>query len=213
MAASEAIGGTPKQFMLLGEKPVLVHAITAFKCVARYADIVVALPADRVDEWRRLCAEYAVPSHKVCEGGRTRFGSVKNALAELSPDCEYIAVHDAARPLVSGGMILRAIETARRHGSAIPVLPLTDSIRRVTENGSRPEDRAALYAVQTPQVFRADILRAAYERAVGEDFTDDATVVESAGYTVMLTEGERRNIKITEPVDMTIARALINNSL
>jgi 2-C-methyl-D-erythritol 4-phosphate cytidylyltransferase len=200
---------TPKQFLLLGGRPVLARTIEAFRSVAPEAEIVVALPADRLDEWAGLCLEYDVPAHKICEGGATRFLSVQNALAETDHTCEYIAVHDAARPLVSPELILRTIETARRHGSAIPVVPLIDSVRRLTENGSHLEDRSTLRGVQTPQVFRADILRTGYERAVGDDFGDDATVVESVGYTVMLTGGERRNIKLTEPEDMTIAEALL----
>ncbi len=209
MAASEAVASTPKQFLPLGGRPVLARSIDAFRCVVRYADIVVALPADRLDEWARLCLEHNVPAHKICEGGASRFLSVRNALGELDPACEYIAVHDAARPLVSGELILSTLDVAHRHGSAIPVTPVTDSIRRLRDNGSWPEDRSTLRAVQTPQVFRADILRTAYERAVGDDFTDDASVVEAVGYTVMLCGGERRNIKITEPEDMTIAEALL----
>ena len=201
---------TPKQFMSMGGRPVLAHTIFAFRCVARYAEIVVALPAERIDEWTRLCEVYHVPHHVVCEGGATRFLSVRNALEKLTHDCEYIAVHDAARPLVSGELILRAVETARRHGSAIPVVPLTDSVRRLTENGSYAENRDTLRGVQTPQVFRADIFRTGYERATGEDFGDDAAVVESVGYTVMLCEGERRNIKLTMPEDMIVAEAMIN---
>jgi 2-C-methyl-D-erythritol 4-phosphate cytidylyltransferase len=200
---------TPKQFLLLAGRPVLARTIEAFRRVAPEAEIVVALPADRLDEWAGLCLEYDVPAHKICEGGATRFLSVRNALAEVDHSCEYIAVHDAARPLVSPELILRTLETARLHGSAIPVVPLTDSVRRLTENGSHPEDRSTLRGVQTPQVFRADILRTSYERAVGDDFGDDATVTESVGYTVMPTEGERRNIKLTEPEDMTIAEALL----
>jgi 2-C-methyl-D-erythritol 4-phosphate cytidylyltransferase len=211
MAAPEGVAATPKQFMLLGDKPVLAHAIAAFRCVARFSEIVVALAADRIEQWDELRRQYLVPHHTVCTGGPTRFESVRNALVQLDPDCEYIAVHDAARPLTSGELILRALDTARTHGSAIPVIPLTDSVRRATDGGgsSYPEDRATLRAVQTPQIFRADILRTAYGRAVGEGFTDDASVVESVGYTVMLCPGERRNIKITEPEDLIIAGALI----
>jgi 2-C-methyl-D-erythritol 4-phosphate cytidylyltransferase len=209
MADNEAITHTPKQFMTLAGKPVLAHAIEAFRCVARFSEIVVALPPERFEEWERLRKTHRVADHKVCEGGATRFLSVRNAIAALDPECEYIAVHDAARPLTSGELILRTLEVARAHGSAIPVVEIADSIRRVNGNGSYPEDRAALRAVQTPQVFRADILRTAFDRAAGEDFSDDATVVESVGYTVMLCEGERRNIKITLPEDMAAAEALM----
>jgi 2-C-methyl-D-erythritol 4-phosphate cytidylyltransferase len=198
--------------MELAGKPVLARTIGAFRCVARYADIVVALPPERMEEWAAIAREHDVPPHAVCAGGATRFLSVKGALERLSADCEYVMVHDAARPLVSGELILRALETARRHGSAVPVVPLADSVRRLTETGSYPEDRAALRAVQTPQVFRADILRTAYDRAVGDDFGDDAAVVESVGYTVALTEGERRNMKLTEPDDVTMAETLATAS-
>jgi 2-C-methyl-D-erythritol 4-phosphate cytidylyltransferase len=204
-----ADNGTPKQLMLLGGRPVLARAIEAFRCVAQFAEIVVALPADRFDQWVRLAAEYNVPAHNICEGGATRFRSIKNALRELTSECEYIAVHDAARPLVSGELIVRTLDVARKHGSAIPVVPLVDSLRRVTENGSWPENRDSLRGVQTPQIFRADILRTACERAVGDDFPDDATVVESVGYTVMLCTGERRNMKITTPEDLIIAESLL----
>lgn len=202
----------PKQFMLLAGEPVLAHSIRALRSVAPEADIVVALPADGFETWAKLCLEYDIPPHKVCEGGSTRFLSIKNVLAELDPGCEYIAVHDAARPLVSAELILRTLETAREHGSAIPVTPLTDTIRRLGDDGaSHPEERARLRAVQTPQVFRADILRTGYERAVGDGFTDDAGVVEAVGYNVMLCEGERSNIKITENVDLAMAAAIIES--
>ncbi len=227
---------TPKQFLLLGSdreespgdgrkkqrrQPVLAWVIHAFRSVVRDADIVVALPPEHIETWMRLCREYDVPPHKICKGGATRFESVRNALRDLDPDCEYIAVHDAARPLVSSELILRTIEVARQHGTAIPVVPLTDTVRRIriedgeVEGGSYPEDRATLRAVQTPQVFRADILRTGYERATGGsvEFTDDATVVESVGYNIMLCEGERGNFKITERMDFIMANAVINYEL
>ncbi len=196
---------------------MLAWVIDAFRSVVRDGDIVVALPAAHIETWTALRLEHNVPPHKICEGGETRFESVRNAIRELDPDCEYIAVHDAARPLVSAGLILRTIETARKHGSAIPVVPLADSIRRLRgeseglEGGSYSEERSTLRAVQTPQVFRADILRTGYERAAGDNFTDDAGVVESVGYNVMLCEGERRNFKITEQTDLIIADSLLND--
>ncbi len=201
----------PKQFMMLAGKPVMAYSVRAFRKVFRGADIVVALHPDHFETWAQLCLYFKIPSHKVCEGGETRFESVQNALRELDHGCEYIAVHDAVRPLVSENLITHSVDMAKKHGSAIPVLEMTDSIRRLTENSSYPVDRAELRAVQTPQVFRADILRTAYERAFGVDFTDDAGVVESVGYNIMLCTGERRNIKITHPVDLTIAEAILEN--
>lgn len=203
--------GTPKQFMMLAGLPVMAWVIGAFHRAVREADIVVALHPDYMEMWAKLCLDHDVPPHKVCEGGRTRFESVQRALDELDPDCDYISVHDAARPLVTGGLITHTLDMARKHGTAIPVLEVTDSVRRLTENSSYQVDRAELRAVQTPQVFRADILRTGYERAVGDNFTDDAAVVESIGYNIMLCTGETRNIKLTHPVDLVIAEAILKN--
>ncbi len=169
--AGERMGGgeVSKQFMLLAGRPVLVHAIEAFAGVAQ--EIVVALPAEHVE------IKHKTPPHKVCVGGKTRFESVRNALAVLSDDCDYIAVHDAARPLVSGELIEKTVETAEQYGTAIPATELTDTIRRVSKNGeSCGENRAEFVAVQTPQVFRAEILRDSYARATKDDFTDDGSV-------------------------------------
>jgi 2-C-methyl-D-erythritol 4-phosphate cytidylyltransferase len=199
----------PKQFLLLAEKPVLVWTIEAFAEAVPDADIVVALPAEYMERWAELSLRHKVPQHKICEGGATRFESVKRALAMLDENCDYIAVHDGVRPLVSAEMIKYTFDVAKKHGTAIPALNVTDSIRSVAENSSYPVDRATLRAVQTPQVFREDILRAGYERAAGGDFTDDATVVESIGYNIMLCTGERRNIKITTPADLIAAEAII----
>lgn len=231
MSASGAADGVPKQFMILAGLPVLAHSIRTFGAVAPEVDIVVALPADHLRTWASLCREYDVPPHKTCVGGATRFLSVRNAMENLDPDCELIAVHDGARPLVSPALIRRTVEIARRHGTAIPAIPVNDTVRRIGLEGvSHPEDRATLRAVQTPQVFRVDILRDAYAKASdgmtenenrnkgegggdrdgsGKKFTDDGSVVEAAGYDLTLCEGERRNIKITEPADMAIAGALM----
>ncbi len=202
---------TPKQFLTLAGEPVMAHAVRAFHKAFPSADIVVAMHPAHFETWARLCIDFKIPSHKVCEGGETRFESVQKAMLELDPGCEFIAVHDAARPLVSRSLIAHTLDMAKKHGSAIPVLEMSDSIRHLTENSSYPVDRSELRAVQTPQVFRADILRMGYERATGQNFTDDATVVESIGYNIMLCSGERRNIKITHPVDLTIAEAILRH--
>ncbi len=201
----------PKQFLTLAGEPVMAHSIRAFHKALPSADIVVAMHPDYFETWALLCTDFKIPSHKVCEGGETRFESVRKAMSELDPGCEFIAIHDAVRPLVSGNLITHTLDMAKKHGSAIPVLEMTDSIRRLTESSSYPVDRSELRAVQTPQVFRADILRMGYERAAGVDFTDDAGVVESIGYNIMLCTGERRNIKITHPVDITIAETILRN--
>jgi 2-C-methyl-D-erythritol 4-phosphate cytidylyltransferase len=200
---------TPKQFLALVGRPILVWTVEAFAKACPEADIVVALPATYMEQWVELSLAHKVPQHKICEGGATRFESVKRSLEMLDEDCNYIAVHDGVRPLVSEGLIDHTFDMAKKHGSAIPALPLTDSIRCVTESSSFSVDRTTLRSIQTPQVFREDILRAGYERAEQSDFTDDATVVESIGYNIMLCTGERRNIKITTPIDIDIAEVII----
>ncbi len=202
---TRVVAQSPKQFLPLAGRPILAWSVEAF-CGA--AEIVVALPPGMLDS-------FDASPHKTCEGGASRTASVRNALQQLSPDCDLIAVHDAARPLVSRELIARAIATARAHGSAVPVVSLNDSIRRTTapetpNQTSTPVDRSSLRAVQTPQIFRADILRRAYENAT-EDFSDDASLVEAAGFPVTLCEGERRNIKITEPLDLLVAQTILDN--
>lgn len=143
------------------------------------------------------------------DGGDERFHSVKNGLKALKRDPELIAVQDGVRPLASHGMIRRAVAAAAEHGTAIPVVEAVDSYRETDGTASRIADRRRLRIVQTPQVFRADLLRRAYEAEYRPEFTDDASVVEQAGDAVFLCEGERTNLKITTPEDMVIAEALL----
>ena len=188
----------PKQFLPLDGRPVLMHT------VQRFAD---ALPQSRIVVV--LCRRhgFAVP-HIVCTGGANRFESVSNGLRHAG-EAELIAVHDGVRPLVSREIIERATEDARTYGAVIPVVRPIDSMRRIDRDGSRIVDRSLYRIVQTPQVFRADILRNAYARPFDERFTDDASVVEAAGQPVYLCEGSYENIKITTPVDMLTAEALL----
>jgi 2-C-methyl-D-erythritol 4-phosphate cytidylyltransferase len=135
---------------------------------------------------------------------------VKNALDAL-PETEWIAVHDGVRPLVSQELIARCFETAAQHGAAVPVVPLSDSIRLREAGGSRSVPREDYCIVQTPQVFRAEWLKDAYRAPFRPSFTDDASAVEAAGYSIALTGGSRSNIKITEPLDLAMAEFLISN--
>lgn len=201
----------PKQFLTLAGKPVLAHTVEVFRTNLPEADIIAAIPSPYIDTWCEMCLQYAVPYHKICEGGATRFESVANAIRELDHDCAYIAVHDGVRPLVSRTLIAEVFATAEKHGTAIPAINVTDTIRKIVNNSSHPVDRTALRAVQTPQAFRADILRAGYERAKDRNFTDDASVVESIGYSLMLCGGERTNIKITSPEDLLMVEAVLKN--
>ena len=183
----------PKQFLPLDGRPVLMHTVQRFADALPQSRIVVVLPSSHIEYWDKLCRRhgFAVP-HIVCTGGANRFESVSNGLRHAG-EAELIAVHDGVRPLVSREIIERA----------------TDSMRRIDRDGSRIVDRSLYRIVQTPQVFRADILRNAYARPFDERFTDDASVVEAAGQPVYLCEGSYENIKITTPVDMLTAEALL----
>ena len=176
-------GSRPKQFTMLGGLPVLAHTINNFAGALPGAEIVVVLPAAHADFWKDFAARFDIAAHTVTTGGDERFHSVKNGLKALKRDPELIAVQDGVRPLAS--------------------------YRETDGTASRIADRRRLRIVQTPQVFRADLLRRAYEAEYRPEFTDDASVVEQAGEAVFLCEGERTNLKITTPEDMVIAEALL----
>lgn len=203
----------PKQFLPLEGKPVLMHTIEKFDQAG--ATIVVVLPAEHQEMWMAMCKDsnFAV-THTIVTGGNTRFESVKNGIAAIEgiADGDLVAVHDGVRPLVSVELIDRCFATAQRTGSAIPVVNPSDSIRQVMEDGNSCQLlRSSLRTVQTPQTFKAELLRGAYDMEESPLFTDDASVVESAGNKVTLVEGEVSNIKITTPIDMVVAQALLAN--
>lgn len=202
-------GSIPKQFALVDREPILVRTINNFAKSFAGAKIVVVLSADKVDFWHNLAARFRVARHSVVVGGKERFHSVKCGIEALSDAVDLIAVQDGVRPFASPKMLQRTAEEAAKYGSAIPVVTPVDSFREVCgDDGSTIIDRYALRIVQTPQIFRADILRAAYDTDFLPSFTDDASVVEHAGYKIHLCEGERNNIKITTPEDMIIAEAI-----
>lgn len=210
---------TPKQFLLLHGKPLLMHTIARFAEALPDAERVVVLPESQQPHWAALCEQYGFTlEHTVVPGGKTRFHSVKNGLQAVA-GADYIGVHDGVRPLSDNALILRTLEAAQNYGAAIPVVPLTDSLREVVRCescqdrseiiDSKPTDRHRFMAVQTPQFFRGEMLQGAYEQEFTERFTDDASVVESAGNTVTLVPGDPANIKVTTPIDLALAEVLI----
>ena len=201
----ERMGTTlPKQFLPLAGRPILMHTIERFAIALPGCRIVVVLPHDRQAFWQTLCAEHGFAlTHRVCDGGATRFESVRNGLAEIG-DAEVIAVHDGVRPLVSPELIRRVVEVAEQSGAAIPVVLPNDSLREM-----EPEGGSRYRMVQTPQVFLRSVLLAAYRQPYNTAFTDDASVVEYAGGSITLCEGDYANIKITTPTDCLIAKAFM----
>jgi len=208
----------PKQFLILGGKPVLMRSIETFANALQGSDheIVVTLPQQQIRRWNVLCIEHEFNvAHRVVPGGDTRWQSVKNALDTLDDTNHVgvIAVHDGVRPLASRQLIARVLQTARERGSAIPVVSLNDSVRQIGYNGTSVAlDRSLLRAVQTPQAFDARWLLDAYSRPYQSSFTDDASVVEAAGHTVTMVVGEPNNLKITRPADLDLAQILLHNA-
>jgi len=195
----------PKQFLLVREIPILMHTIRNFYDFDWSLQLILVLPAGEIKTWADLCLQYHfdIP-HQVIAGGETRFQSVKNGLS-LVTDSQLIAVHDGVRPLVSHSTITRCFECAGEKGAAIPVVPVNESIREGDMVSSLPVDRSRYFLVQTPQVFKTDILKKSYNQNYLPEFTDDASVVEHAGTTVQLVMGNRENIKITFPEDLLVA--------
>lgn len=206
----QRMGATmPKQFMMLGQEPVLARTINLFSEALPKAELVVVLPEEHIALWRNIAARFDVAPHKIASGGKERFDSVKSGLAALSDEVETIAVHDAVRPLATKKLIIRLALAAEDAQAVIPVIAPHDSIRQVEGERSYIVDRSQLRMVQTPQFFQAEVLRRAYEQSFSPLFTDDASVVEAAGGEVTLIEGEVQNIKITTPIDLTIAEAIL----
>ena len=203
------MGGTlPKQFSLVGGEPILARTINNFRKALPTSRIVVVLPAEYIDFWKNFSARFSVAKHSVVEGGKERFHSVKNGIEALSCEVDLITVQDGVRPFASKEMILRVVDCASENGAAIPVVKAVDSYRAVEGDESKIIDRAPLRIVQTPQIFAAPILRAAYDTTFMPHFTDDASVVEFSGEKVALCEGEYTNIKITTPADLVLAEAI-----
>ncbi len=204
-------GDLPKQFIPLQGKPVLMHTLDVFHQWDAAADLLLVIPEEHESYWKMLCGElnFTIP-HRVVYGGETRFHSVRNGLREVSAE-GLVAVHDGVRPFVSYHVISSCFMIAEAFGAAIPVVPMIESVREVNGGESRPFDRNRLCIVQTPQVFRADLLHKAYEQSYDERFTDDASLVESSGHTIRLVDGNRENIKITTPMDLRYAEIILEN--
>lgn len=205
-------GELPKQFIPIEGRPVLMRTLDTFHACDESIQIILVLPRDHQDYWRELCAQYqfAVP-HRIADGGATRFHSVQSGLSLVDAPEALVAVHDGVRPFVSHEVISRCYAEAEAHGAVVPVIPVVETVRQLTDEGSVTVDRNAYRLVQTPQTFRATLLRRAYEQPYTDAFTDDASVVEALGEAVTLVDGNRENIKLTTPFDLIVAKALVDS--
>lgn len=210
-SGSRMQSAVPKQFLLLHGKPVLMHTIEAFEQSEAKPAIILVLPAAYHTYWQQLIQEFSftIP-HQLVTGGETRFHSVKNGLNLITDQEALIAIQDAVRPLTAPYIIDEAYQCAAEHGAAVVAVKSRDSIRQVKEGRSVSLVRDEIYLVQTPQTFRASLLRKAYEQPFDTRFTDDASVVEQYGAEIKLTEGDHSNIKITFPEDIAIAELLLS---
>ncbi len=201
----------PKQFLLLNGKPVLMHTIETFYKSASQPQLILVLHGDYHDYWLQLCQyhHFHIP-HQLVKGGESRFHSVKNGLDTIADTNAIIAIHDAVRPLTLTAIIDHSYNHAAEHGNAITAVKSRDSVRQRKGDHSVSLVREDIYLVQTPQTFRAEQLKKAYEQPYDTKFTDDASVVENWGIPINLAEGNYNNIKITFPEDIAIAEAILS---
>ncbi len=200
---------TPKQFLELHGLPILMHTLKKFQQTVVEGEIILVLPEKEQSTWQSLCEkhQFDVP-HQIVNGGERRFHSVQNALQKLN-EKSIVSIHDGVRPLVSETVINNCIQSAEKFGAAIPTLPMQDSIRKISDNGSQIADRSQFVLVQTPQCFQSEVIIKAYQQEYHKSFTDDASVVEQLGYKIYLVEGNKENIKITTPEDLKMAEVLV----
>jgi 2-C-methyl-D-erythritol 4-phosphate cytidylyltransferase len=198
----------PKQFLILDGKPILLRSVEQFTDLG-LRKVILVLPEDHIERWSEIVTTHQFKVQvKVVVGGSTRTISVRNGLEAVPVNATIVGIHDAVRPMVSPDVIKAAYASAYMHGSGVPTIPVTDSIRQLIGLQSKALDRRTLVAVQTPQVFRANTLKDAYAQLSIDDVSDDATVWEMAGNLVRLTLGSKSNLKITTPEDLVVLRAL-----
>lgn len=203
----------PKQFLPLLGKPILYHTIKAFKDVYEDIDIILVLPQDQTSYTQMVLQSFTERIElTIVPGGATRYHSVQNGLNMVKEE-SIVFVHDGVRPLVTKELIQRCCDDAIAYGSAIPAVPVSDSMRLVDREHSKPVDRSMMRAIQTPQTFKSEILLPAFQQDYQEAFTDEATVVEHLGTSIHITEGEKSNLKITTPIDMKVAEAILESRL
>ncbi len=205
--SGQRMGSTvPKQFLEIKGKSILWHSVKAFVDAFADINIVIVTPAAYITEAQNICSEFR--NIIFIEGGASRFQSVKNGLAVVK-EASIVFVHDAVRCLVTKDLIQQCYEQAVEKGSAIPSVPVNDSVRMIENDAHKVIDRSKLRIIQTPQTFKSEIILPAFAADDNESFTDEAAVIEASGTAVHLVEGELSNIKITRPVDIIIAEKIL----
>jgi 2-C-methyl-D-erythritol 4-phosphate cytidylyltransferase len=216
-STAEKTGTSRKQFMLLEGSPILLHTVRKFAVSGRITEIVVAVRGEDLD-WVREMMKREFPGRRVgvVEGGNSRQESVQNALGSLDRDTDLVAVHDAVRPFIDREIIDKALDAAAEFGAAIVAVAPVDTVKQVNRGTGQVRVRATLQRdrlvlAQTPQVFRYDLLMRAFQSARDDGFigTDESSLVERLDVEVTVVLGSDRNIKITKPADMDLARLFL----
>ncbi|MEN9699227.1 MAG: hypothetical protein RLZZ301_425 [Bacteroidota bacterium] len=201
----------PKQFIVLQNKPVLLHTLERFYDFDPAAQFIITLPSEWHSYWQEQVQKYhCTIVHQLVDGGAERFDSIKNALEVCTGN--HIAVHDGVRPLVSLETIARCFEALTHTKAVVPVLPVKDTLRKGSAQVSHTEDRSSYFLVHTPQCFDALCLKKAYQQAFLPTFTDDASVVEATGIVVQLVQSNEENIKLTTPTDLKVLGAFLEKN-
>jgi 2-C-methyl-D-erythritol 4-phosphate cytidylyltransferase len=201
---------TPKQFLPIGNAPILMHTIKRFFTSNEQVNIVLVLPEEQMERWHQLCEKYSfsIP-HLIVSGGKNRFQSVRNGLNSIGVNEGLVAIHDGVRPFISKRIIEETYRIAEEKGNAVASVELKDSIRLVDTKGNKAVSRHDYRTIQTPQTFKISLIRDAFHKAQNDRYTDDASVAEAAGYNIELIEGSYENIKITTPEDLAMAEAIL----
>jgi len=215
-SSAEKTGTSREQFMLLDGSPILIHTVRKFAASDRISEIIVAVPSGDVEWVAEMLEQEFPPSVRVVEGGNSRQESVEHALATVNPETDLVAVHDAVRPFIDLETIHKVLDEAFETGAAIVGIPAVDTVKQVTRGTDHVRIRATLpreklVMAQTPQVFRYELLKRAFESARADGFmgTDESSMVERLDVEVSVVPGSDRNIKITKPGDMDLAHLFL----
>lgn len=202
-------GNIPKQFLEISGLPVVMHTLNAFFEYSDSITVILVLPQDDLAGWNDLCRKYQY--HKpvlIQAGGNTRFQSVKNGLS-LIDGVGLVAIHDGVRPLIDPAIIGKSFDLAEKNSCAVAAMPLKESIRVIEQDKTKALNRQHYRLIQTPQTFKVDLIKEAYDTVDDPSLTDDASVAERSGHTITLFDGSYENIKITTPEDLVVAEALM----
>ncbi len=203
----------PKQFLIVQHYPLLYHTLRIFSTFEEYIEIILVLPEQHIEIWKSMCEKFKILiPHNIVAGGPTRYHSVKSGLKACAEQVTgtIVAIHDGVRPFISHSLLKEGFSVAELKGSAIPVIPVKESLREVHGAYSQIVPRNLYHIVQTPQFFNLNLILDAYRIPYSETFTDDASVFEASGRDISIIQGNDENIKITSPVDLLIAERILS---